>query len=119
MRGQHVVIDGTQWNSKLIENLDWLRPLRQELQSFDESKLNDYAHWVMDGNDSIRSANVIAAAKTGMDLTTANSYFRAAAWRGLIDIDLTQDVIMSRPLVRDVKGTKIRLQRELLEVKHG
>ena len=116
---QHVVIDGTQWTPKLIENLDWLRPLRKEQQSFDEGQLRDYAGWVMDSTDPIRVAKAHAATKTGLDRTASDGHFRAAAWRGLIDIDLTQDIIMSRPLLRDQACIKSRMKRELLEANHG
>lgn len=50
----------------------------------------------------------------GLSVDQANRYFRAATWLGIVDVDLASDIVMSKPLKRDLKGLKQRLQRELL-----
>jgi hypothetical protein len=49
-----------------------------------------------------------------MPLDTAQRHFRAAAWLGLIDIDLTEPVLMSRPMTTGGAAKKRALQVQLL-----
>lgn len=44
----------------------------------------------------------------------SEALFRTAAWLGLINIDLSVPIILSRPLRRDSTQLKERLRKELL-----
>ena len=113
----HVVVDGTQFPRILTANLDWLRPLRSELrETLHSSQLHDYAAALMVYADSgtLYEAKARAAKVVGIESALAENYFRAAAWLSLIDIDLTQPVVWSLPLRRDVSGTRHRMASALL-----
>lgn len=112
----HVLIDGTQFTSLLVSNLDWLRPLRSELQMLSRARLQDFGGYLMEAaeTDSLGHAVDHAARQVGLNSDGANCHFRAAAWLGIIDIDPSSHIVMSKPLKRDSAGLKLRLQRELL-----
>lgn len=116
--GKHVLIDGTQFTKTLIANLDWLRPLRSEFLALCHARLKDFGGYLMEAaeTDSLGQAVNHAGRMVGLDSVRANSHFRAAAWLGVIDIDLSSQLVMSRQLKRDSIGLKLRLQRELLGV---
>lgn len=118
---RHVVVDGTQFPKQLTENLDWLRPLRGEARQILKSeRLRSYGASFMHvaDNYSIVAAKRYAAGKNGLDAYSMEGYFRAAAWLGIIDIDMTRPIVMSEPLVRDLSGFKLRLSQELLGIEH-
>lgn len=116
--GMHVLIDGTQFTKTLIENLDWLRPLRSELQSFCKARLQDFGGYLMETSetDSLSQAVNHAGRLVGLESDHANCHFRAVAWLGIIDIDLSCPIVMSHLLKKDSRGLKQRLQRELLGI---
>lgn len=118
--GHHVVIDGTQFTGQLIENLDWLRPLRSELIEMTRShRLQDFASKFMAlaNERSIEAAKHDAGSAFGLEGKVMEDHFRAAAWLGWIDIDLSQPVVMSRPLMRDRGRTRARLMNLFGETK--
>ncbi|SCK32749.1 TnsA endonuclease N terminal [Variovorax sp. HW608] len=100
------------------ENLLWLEPLRSEIEAFGRSnQLIDFAHEFMRlaNSDSIEVCRIKAAKKTGLDLEYSHTFFRMAAWGGLIDIDLTQPIYMNKMLNRSSEAFRDRLRRELLD----
>lgn len=117
----HVVIDGTQFPGLLTANLDWLRPLRSEvLQLLCPHRLQDYAGELMAvaAGESLGGAKARTRERMGLETALSEHYFRAAAWLALIDIDLSQPVVYSLPLKRDINGVRTRLARELLGESH-
>lgn len=113
---KHVLVDGTRFTSTLVANLDWLRPLRSELQILCTTRLKDFGGRLMDIAENYSLAHAVdrAGGLVGLSVDQANRYFRAATWLGIVDVDLASDIVMSKPLKRDLKGLKQRLQRELL-----
>ena len=116
VNAKHVVIDGTEFSRQLTENLDWMRPLRSEMKRMKGSqRLSDYGCYFMlvAASCPITAAKRYAARKTGLERKEMEDHFRAAAWLGAINIDMTQSVVMSRPLAQDSKGFKESLRRRL------
>lgn len=108
----HAVIDGTQFSKRLIENLDWLRPVRSELVELTAgAMLKDFASTFMEfaDHESIHRSKCKAAELFGLEPRVADSHFRTAAWLGLIDIDLSAPILMSRQLTRDGGRTRAGL----------
>ncbi len=113
----HRVIDGTQFPKLLVPNLNWLQPLRDEATTLlCHDRLQDFGRALMQDHlsRSLQGTTLIAAQRTRVAAHQAHAYFRAAAWYGHIDIDLSSHIVMSRPLKRDTAGVKARLQTEFL-----
>jgi hypothetical protein len=116
---RHVVIDGTQFPDRLSAQLDWLRPLKEEIDfAVNKVLLGIYATSLMQVADgrSLMEAKKCAARAVKIDGELAEAYFRAAAWQGLIDIDLGHEIQVWKPLRRDHKNLKSRLRATLLGV---
>lgn len=107
----HAVYDGTCEPGVLSANLDWLEPPRSEMNdaaltvgraafalAFNQTK-SEYA---------TESRIQAAAAALDMPLPLAQQHFRAAAWLGAIDVDLSFPIVMSRPLMTG--GTQLKRQ---------
>ena len=114
---KHVVFDGTQANRRLVANLDWLEPPRQERivasntaarQAFTD-RFNESC-----ASRSIEQRIEHAAISTCIELNNGQQHFRAAAWLGLIDIDLTQPILMTRPMRTGGGAIRRDLQLALL-----
>lgn len=115
---RHVLIDGTQFPDRLVAQLDWLRPLKEEIDVVvDKTVLGAYAASLMSVADdrSLVNAKGYAARMVKIDGDLAEAYFRAAAWQGLIDIDLAHEIQVWKPLRRDHGKLKSRLRALLLE----
>ena len=112
----HVVIDGTHFTRDLITNLDWCRPLRSEMRCpAHRDRLPEFCGLFMScAQDSIERAIRFAAEKMMIPKLDSEALFRTAAWLGLINIDLSVPIILSRPLRRDSTQLKERLRKELL-----
>jgi len=112
----HVVIDGTKFTRDLTGNLDWCRPLRSEMRRPSHcNRLSEFCGLFMScAEDSIEGAIRFSAEKMMVSKLDSEALFRAAAWVGLIDIDMSVPIILSRPLRRDSTQFKERLRKELL-----
>jgi hypothetical protein len=117
----HVLIDGTQFSEVLRRQLDWARPLKEEMDvQIEHARLHKYAEALMRVADDrsledAKSHSVVQAGIQGDELTEA--YFRASAWLGLIDIDLSHEIEVWKPLRRDRHGFKQQLRQKLLGAK--
>lgn len=104
---------------QLATNLDWFMPTHSELLAFRSStRLADFAGAfnLYADNDSIFNCRKRAAHATSLaDTAESHAHFRAAVWLGLIDMDLTRQVRLSRPIVRDVLRFKASLIDQLIE----
>lgn len=112
----HVTVDGEQWPERLGYNLNWLQPLRSEVVTLlQRRRIEDFGGHFMAVADgmSLEEAEAHAAARLQMTKGQKNDYFRAAAWYGYIDIDLTQPIVKSRPLRRDQSSFKAQLRNML------
>jgi hypothetical protein len=115
--GKHVVIDGSHFNGVLAANLDALCPLRSEYLTLkDSSRFLDYGSAFMDvaHEATVSDAKEHAARLTRLDEKDRETYFRAAAWCGRIDIDMEKPIVMSRLLQIDTRMVKSKLRNELL-----
>lgn len=113
----HAVYDGSAANDRLLGNLDWLEPLRDELRDGAQSQARDaFVAAFREGpaNAPLGKGIEVAASKASMPLDAAQRHFRAAAWLGLLDIDLTEPVLMSRPMTTGGAAKKRALQVQLL-----
>lgn len=113
----HTVYDGTHAPGALLDNLDWLEPTRSELR--DPGLTEGREAFARSFNDAPEHASIeqriqTAAEREGLALPAAQRHFRAAAWRGLIDADLSQPVVMSRPLKAGGAQLKRRLFHQLM-----
>lgn len=110
--GVHIVEHGENLPHKLIDNLDWILPLRQEILSLRPySKHKDFCATLMTLSTSVPLGTAIA--RSGeihkLPATLAHTYFRVGVWLHRIDIDLNLPVVMSMPLNRDNGKTLARL----------
>lgn len=115
--GKHLVYDGSQVDDRLLANLDWLEPPRQERT--DALQILARGAFVQQFNERDEPQPLSqrierAAQQAGMSTPDGQRHFRAAAWLGQIDIDLTEPVLMSRPMTRGGLVKKRALQRDLL-----
>ena len=113
---KHVVIDGTHFTGNLVGNLDWFRPLRSEwINSNLYGRVEEYAsHFMSAADDAIRSAKKHAAETMGLNSRASDAIFGMAIWKGDIDIDLFEPVVMTRPIKRDVAKRKLKMSLQLL-----
>lgn len=107
----HAVYDGTCEPGVLSANLDWLEPPRSEMK--DAALTVGRAAFALAFNqtnseEATESRIQAAAAQLDMALPLAQQHFRAAAWLGTIDADLSFPIIMSRPLMTG--GTQLKRQ---------
>ncbi len=115
--GRHVVYDGRQASDRLLANLEWLEPPRQERT--DASQIQARSAFVEQfsvrgDREPLGERIENAAEQAGMSTTDGQRHFRAAAWLGQLDIDLTEPVLMSRPMTCGGLTKKRALQLELL-----
>ncbi|MFZ4288017.1 hypothetical protein [Variovorax sp. HJSM1_2] len=114
----HVLVDGRLFSEVLISQLDWIRPLKEEFDSqIQNSVLQKYAEALMRvaSDLSLSDAKTYAANQVAIrDHEFQEAYFRASAWLGLIDIDLSREIRFGRPLERDQTHFKKRMQQQLL-----
>ena len=113
----HVIFTGDEVCPRLKANLDWLMPYHSHLQ--DEAQTLRRQAFVQAFSTTVEIQSIhervrASAHLCGIALSLAQEDFRAAAWLGQIDIDLTQPVLMSKPIVRDVKQRKAALRTRLL-----
>lgn len=110
--GVHIVEHGGNLPEKLIDNLDWILPLRQEVLSLrPSSRHRDYCETLMELSTSAPLGAAIAQARSihKLSVALAQSYFRVGVWTHRIDINLNLPVVMSLPLNRDNGKTFARL----------
>ena len=113
----HVVYDGTHVSTKLVANLDWLEPPRQERTDANlcaVRKLFSDAYNISKATGTIEQRIEQAAVSIGIGVSSAQCHFRAAAWLGQIEIDLSQPVLMSRPMKVGGNALKRALRIALL-----
>jgi len=96
----HRVINGTEMNKHLIENLDWLMPLRSEFSGLlhPETLQAFTAEYAVPAKTGEKLKVCIEHATRALKLNDKQGFslFRGATWLGLTDIDLTRPIIMSR-----------------------
>jgi hypothetical protein len=112
-----IVFDGTEASRRFFANLDWFRPLHAEVAAYGQSnQLQDFAGQFLAASRALPIRECVAHCGRLLALNhdSAHRFFRMAAWLGLIDIDFTQSIVMSRPLRRDGGGTAKRLRALLL-----
>ncbi len=115
--GAHAVYDGSHVSDRLLANLEWLEPPRHERTAPEEveARRKFVDRFNARGAEERLDARIEAAAcDAAMPIAEGQRHFRAAAWLGQVDIDLTQPVLMSRPMTTGGAGTKRALQTELL-----
>jgi hypothetical protein len=115
--GKHVVYDGTHVSVRLISNLEWLEPPRQErTDAFQTQARIAFVEQFNERGDREPLGQRIesAAEQAGMSTPDGQRHFRAAAWLGQLDIDLAQPVLMSRPTTCGGQTKKHALRIELL-----
>jgi hypothetical protein len=117
-QASHVLIDGRLFSEVLRSQLDWLRPLQEELDfKIEKNSLQRYAEALMRVGDdrSLNDAKTYAAKQAAVhDQELGDAYFRASAWLGLIDIDLHKEIRSWLPLQRDHANSKQQLREQLL-----
>ena len=98
----HFIYDGTAVPKLLIANLDWLAPSPSEwicaLRAAERSAFAA-AFVATEASQSLEQRISVSADRIGIELQRGQEAFRACAWAGQIDIDLTRAVVMSRPVV--------------------
>ena len=102
--GLHHVETGEYLPTKLIDNLDWILPLRSEVQTVGRSaKHADFCALLMELAKQVPLGQAIDQARTIFRLTTADGfqYFRVGVWQHKVDIDLNFPVVMTRPMKLD------------------
>lgn len=117
IRATHKTFDGTEVTKTIVGQLDWLRPSRAEYALIGSARLVDFSGEFLHRSTSLSLGRAIdsAGSQMGMQHEEADSYFRTAAWLGLIDIDLTQTIYTSKPIRRDGGALRRRLTKQLLE----
>jgi len=114
---KHVVFTGEEVCDRLKANLDWLMPHRSQVADPALcARRRAFAEAFASTAESKSIDQRIRAASSACETTLAEGQedFRAAAWKGEIDVDLTQPILMSRPLIRDQKQKKTALRVHLL-----
>nr|WP_315428135.1 hypothetical protein [uncultured Albidiferax sp.] len=118
VEASHVLIDGRLFPEVLYSQLDWLRPLKEDFDfKVEKSLLQRYSEALMRVADDrpLRDAKTHAANHTSLhEPEVQETYFRAAAWMGLIDIDLSRQIRPWVPLERDRGNVKRRMRQQLL-----
>lgn len=113
--GKHIIETGENLPGKLIDNLDWLLPLRSEVQELElSSRHTDFCALLMELTNSAPLGEAINQASEAFQILVAEGfkYFRVGVWLHKIDIDLNRPVVMSRMMQRD-GGKALRQLREL------
>lgn len=109
--GRHVIETGENLPHKLIDNLDWLIPLRHEAQELRmSSQHSDFCSLLMELTKSTPLAAAVNQASEAFHIPVADGfkYFRVGAWLHRIDIDLNLPVVMSKMMHRDYGKTLSR-----------
>jgi hypothetical protein len=114
--GTHVLYDGSHVSEYLLGNLDWLEPTRHE--RIDPAEISARARFVhcfnaRPSSEPLRERIAIAASEACLEPNEGLRHFRAAAWLTEIDIDLSQPVLMSRPMNRGGNAFKNALNSRL------
>ena len=111
----HKIVDGTDFTTQLIGNLDWLCPLRSQLADPNfEDRMPEFTDWFMrTSGEPVRIAIKHVTERMKLEDKLARALFRACAWRGDIDIDPFEPVIMSFPLRFDTQKRKHALRVKL------
>lgn len=103
---------------RLGPNLDWLMPLPREMREYGHSALlHDFASaFMQQASDlSIDHRRREAASIVGIsDPKLSHDLFRMSAWQGRLDIDLTRQIVMSKPMRRAEAGFKDGLLNTLI-----
>lgn len=89
----------------LAANLEWMTPLRSELQKiYADGGIYDFGGLLRQFSAQETLGRAIANAAKHMRLRNedGHAYFRACAWLGLIDLDFREPVLMSRKMRTDV-----------------
>lgn len=113
---RHVVFTDQQITAHLRKNLLWFKPPRSYLLTRSPEARHPFtsAFNALDLAMPLATRIKEAAARSRAPLAEAQADFRAAAWLGEIDIDLTQQVAMTYPARRDLTGARARLRATLL-----
>jgi len=114
---RHAVYDGSHAPGLLLGNLDWLEPARSELR--DETMATGRAAFARAFNGTSADSTVEqriqdVANSLAMDLPTAQRHFRAVAWQGTIDADLSRPIVMCRPLPTGGHQLRHTLSQQLM-----
>lgn len=102
--GRHLIETGQNLPHKLIDNLDWLLPLRQEVEQLrGSSKHSDFCSLLMEITSGTALGAAVKKASDALQIPVAEGflYFRTGVWLHKIDIDLNLPVVMSKLMHRD------------------
>ena len=114
----HRVINGTEMNESLIENLDWMMPLYSEFAGLLSPKnlQNFAAAFAEPAKQREPLQNCIAHARSDLKLSEKAGFdlFRGTTWLGMTDIDLSKPVLMTRPPTQGGAAQKELLREQLL-----
>ena len=102
--GIHLIETGENLPTKVIDNLDWILPLRHEVLTIGKSaKHSDFSALLMDLSKQVTLGQAIDRSRTAFGLTVAEGFqfFRVGVWMHTIDIDLNFPVVMSKPMRLD------------------
>ena len=99
--GGHRTIVGNEMSIALKGNLGWMMPTLSSLVTLRQSnQLGDFSGEFCDRSahvDTLSGCIESSGTAASLDSKQAQEVFRAAAWLGLVDVDLTRPVVMSRP----------------------
>lgn len=112
----HAVFDGTQVGKTLVTQLDWLAPRHEEYRSdVERSHRRRFAEAFnrLDAGRTTEDLVATTAQELELDIKGAQRIFRACAWEGSIDADLTHPIVMTRPLRRGGSRVKRQLMQQL------
>lgn len=112
----HAVYDGSHASKTLVTQLDWLAPRYGEYDSDVERSLRCKFAETFNRFDAGRATGDLIAA-SAQELKTnikeAQRLFRACAWEGSIDADLSHPIVMSRALRRGGSTIKREIKKLL------
>lgn len=114
----HRVINGTEMNESLIENLDWLMPLHSEFADLltPENLQTFAAAFAVPAKQRKPLQDCIAHARCELKMSEKAGFalFRGTAWSGLTDIDLSKPILMTRPPTQGGAAQKESMRQKLL-----
>ena len=117
----HCIEDAAGLDSMLLSNLSWLRPLTSEVRQHRETnRLADFAGRFNELALQMSLTDAARQAGAALDLPVQEAYrlMRIGIWVHLIDIDLTQPVLMTRPATRGTARVLNMLRARYLGGRH-
>lgn len=102
--GKHILETGERLPPKLIDNLDWMLPLRSEVKALkQDTGHSDFCSQLMNMSSEMPLGEAIERSREKFRLSIRQGfqYFRVGVWLHRIDINLNKPVVMSKMMERD------------------